>query len=68
MIHRCPHCKEPLETSDLELIPVGPKGCICNTKDWSDPNRIPPVCSKYIDDQGYTGLCKNCEHEEGCHV
>ena len=59
-ITHCPHCHERL------IPPVVPAGCVCDPREWRNPDAIPEACSRFIADK--LGACSVCEHDEACHV
>ena len=44
-----------------------PKGCICNPREFSNPAKLPAICGNFSPFEDDAELCKNCEHERGCH-
>ena len=44
-----------------------PKGCICNPWEFSNPAKLPVICENFSPFEDDAELCKNCEHERGCH-
>lgn len=57
----CPTCGQEIEPK-YEV----PLGCVCDPRDWGNPLDIPQVCQSWDGPNG-DGLCRNCEHLEGCH-
>ncbi len=54
------------ECEHHEFTPVvKPEGCCCDAREWGNPQKLPPVCSKF---DGITSdHCNNCEHDYACH-
>lgn len=68
-MHICPHCWEAVEPEDLEVFYKVPKGCICEPRDWGDPDNIPPVCNAFLPVSDVEiDICSHCEHDRGCHA
>jgi len=44
--------------------PKIPDGCCCDIDAWGCISNIKPICNNFEDDEG---ICKNCEHDIGCH-
>jgi len=45
-----------------------PEDCLCNPRDWANPDKIPAICADYKRDEAEgDGFCAKCEHEPGCH-
>ena len=65
----CPHCLKEVDPCDLIETYKIPKGCICNPKEWSDPENIPAICDAF-EPMLYPDhdLCRHCEHEKECHA
>ena len=64
----CPHCLRPVEAIDLIEPFKIPEGCVCNPREWGDPQNIPPTCDHFDPMSGDEDkLCLHCEHERGCH-
>ena len=67
-MHVCPHCKEEVEMDELEEVFKTPHGCICEPRDWGDPDNIPPICNTFLPVSVIEiDICSHCEHERGCH-
>ena len=64
----CGKTKEQHHEFEPDYESVRPKGCICDLEEWDDAKTITPVCNHFeplVDDWE---LCKNCQHEVGCHT
>lgn len=66
MADLCKHCGKTESEHHAFNAREIPRGCVCEPRDWGDPNNIPPVCRSYEAD-GW-GLCKRCEHDAACHA
>jgi hypothetical protein len=45
---------------------VGPPGCVCDLRTWSNPQTIKAICNEFVGN--YDGeYCQTCEHDKGCH-
>ena len=66
-MHVCPHCRKEVDPCDLEEVFKVPQGCVCEPRDWGDPDNIPAICHGYQPNDEPKPICLICEHEEACH-
>ena len=55
----CPHCNGLLRPTHSK--------CVCDPREWRDPENIPPPCAKYEPQNATDARCKTCEHDMECH-
>ena len=54
------------EKDHCPFYPVmSPPSCVCNTREWENPAKIPLICKKFRGVR--TSTCLNCEHNYECH-
>ena len=64
-INKCAICGKTQEEHCIFVAVEVPDGCVCYVKSWGD--NIPPICDSYEPD-GEDGYCRNCEHDQLCHI
>lgn len=58
----CPHCGSVIEPANYNR----PTGCVCNVREWADPENIPTVCDGFVG-ENHDINCGRCEHDYECH-